>query len=72
MQLGAFSSRDAANQLVTNLRSKGYAAFILELRRDGKVLYRVRVGPERDRARAESVAERLSRDGFKASVTAHP
>ncbi len=32
--------------------ARGYAAFVLEYRADGQVLYRVRVGPEQDRARA--------------------
>lgn len=72
VQLGAFAGRDTASKLVADLRAKGYAAFMLELRRDGKVLYRVRVGPEPDRERAAAIAQRLSREGYKASVAAHP
>jgi DedD protein len=72
VQLGAFSTRDTAQKLVAELKTKGYAAFSLEYRSGGKVLYRVRVGPEQDRSRAEAIAMRLSKDGFKATVAPHP
>jgi DedD protein len=72
VQLGAFSGRETAAQLVARLRSKGFSAFVLEYRRDGKVLYRVRVGPEQDRNRAIAIAERLNRDGYRATVAPHP
>lgn len=72
VQLGAFAGRETAAQLVATLRSRGFAAFVLEYRRDGKVLYRVRVGPEQDRERAVAIAERLNRDGYKATVAPHP
>jgi len=48
------------------------AAFLLEYRASGKVLYRVRVGPEQDRARAEEIAARLAKDGFQPVVARHP
>ena len=72
VQLGAFAGRETAAQLVATLRSRGFAAFVLEYRRDGKVLYRVRVGPEQDRERAAAITERLNRDGYKATVAPHP
>lgn len=72
VQLGAFAGRETAARLVANLRAKGFAAFMLEYRRDGKVLYRVRVGPEQDRERALAIAERLDREGYKVSVAPHP
>lgn len=72
VQLGAFAGRETAAQLVATLRSKGFAAFVLEYRRDGKVLYRVRVGPEQDRERAVAIAERLNREGYRATVAPHP
>ena len=40
--------------------------------RAGQVLYRVRVGPEQDRARAEEIAARLAKDGFQPVVARHP
>ena len=72
VQLGAFSSQGKADELVTQLRKRGYAAFVLEYRATGKVLYRVRVGPEQDRARAAAIAERLAKDGFQPVVARHP
>ncbi|MDP9200047.1 MAG: SPOR domain-containing protein [Pseudomonadota bacterium] len=72
VQLGAFSTREKADDLVAKLRRNGYAAFMLEYRADGKVLHRVRVGPEQDRARAAAIAARLRKDGFQPVVAPHP
>jgi cell division septation protein DedD len=54
------------------LRSRGYAAFVLEYRGDGKLLHRVRVGPEQNRERAAAIAARLRKDGFQPVVAPHP
>jgi DedD protein len=72
VQLGAFSNRSKAEQLVADLRKRGYAAFLLEYRAGGQVLYRVRVGPEQDRERAREIAARLAKDGFEPVVARHP
>jgi len=72
VQLGAFSSQAKAEQLVAELRKRRYAAFVLEYRAGGQVLYRVRVGPEQDRARAVEIAARLAKDGFQPVVARHP
>lgn len=72
VQLGAFSNRAKAEQLVTELKKRRYAAFMLEYRASGQVLYRVRVGPEQDRSRAEEIATRLAKDGFQPVVARHP
>ncbi len=72
VQLGAFSTREKAEGLVSDLRRRGYAAFVLEYRAGGQVLHRVRVGPEQDRARAVAIAERLRKDGFQPVVAPHP
>ena len=72
VQLGAFSNKSKAEQLVTELRKRQFAAFVLEYRASGKVLYRVRVGPEQDRARAEAIAARLEKEGFQPVVARHP
>jgi len=72
VQLGAFSNRAKAEQLVTELKKRRYAAFMLEYRASGQVLYRVRVGPEQDRARAQEIAARLAKDGFQPVVARHP
>jgi DedD protein len=72
VQLGAFSSKAKAEQLVAELRKRQFAAFVLEYRANGQVLYRVRVGPEQDRARAEATAARLAKEGFQTVVARHP
>jgi DedD protein len=72
VQLGAFSNKSKAEQLVAELRKRQFAAFVLEYRASGKVLYRVRVGPEQDRARAEATAARLAKEGFEPVVARHP
>jgi DedD protein len=72
VQLGAFSNRSKAEQLVSELKKRRYAAFLLEYRASGQVLYRVRVGPEQDRARAVEIAARLAKDGFQPVVARHP
>src|SRR5262245_7434464 len=43
VQLGAFSNRSKAEQLVSQLKERRYPAFVLEYRASGQVLYRVRV-----------------------------
>jgi DedD protein len=72
VQLGAYSNRAKADEFVAELRKRRYSAFVLEYRASGKVLYRVRVGPEQDRARAEEIAERLAKDGYQPLVARHP
>jgi DedD protein len=57
---------------VGELRGRGYPAFIVEYRADGRVLHRVRVGPEQDRARADALAARLAKDGYPGTVARHP
>jgi DedD protein len=72
VQLGSFASRDNAERFATSLRAKGYTAFVAEFRGSGRVLYRVRVGPEQDRARAEAIGARLAREGHRGSIAPQP
>ena len=72
VQLGSFASRENAQKLVTELQHKGYSAFIAEYRGHDKVLFRVRIGPEQDRGRADALRLRLGHDGYNGTVTPHP
>jgi DedD protein len=72
VQVAALSSREAADRMAAELRQRGYPAFVLEYRADGRVFYRVRVGPEASRERADALAGRLQGEGMKTSVVAHP
>jgi DedD protein len=72
VQLGSFSSRENAERLAADLRKEGYAAFLSQLDTSDGALHRVRVGPQKDRESAESVAARLSAAGHKGQVVPHP
>lgn len=78
VQVGSFANRQNADRLTGELRRLGYRSFIAEgTSRAGK-LYRVRIGPEADRAAVEALAERvaaderLARDIRKGSIVPHP
>lgn len=72
VQVAALSSGDAATKLAADLKARGYSAFVLEHRADGRIFYRVRVGPESQRERADALAARLQGEGLKPTVVAHP
>ncbi len=59
VQVASLSNRDNAQSLVNKLRSKGYSAFLEQVSVKGRNLFRVRVGPEIDRKRAERMAEQV-------------
>jgi cell division septation protein DedD/uncharacterized membrane protein required for colicin V production len=68
VQVGAFSSTETARKLVKDLGGAGYRAFVSPVSKGGKTLYRVRVGPEADKAGAEQLAQRLKARGLPATV----
>ncbi|MEX1266225.1 MAG: SPOR domain-containing protein [Woeseia sp.] len=72
VQLGSFSNPDNAERLAAELRTKGYAAFLSQLKSNSGPLHRVRIGPQKDRDSAEAVARRLATDGHKGQVLPHP
>ena len=59
VQLGSFSERANALALRDRVRARKYAAFVEAVATSQGTIYRVRVGPERTRARAETLQERL-------------
>lgn len=77
VQVAALGSEAAARAMAADLQSRGYAAFVLEYRLNGKVYYRVRVGPESQRGRAQALASRLGGERFdgrplEPAVLRHP
>ncbi len=71
VQVGAFGSRANAQVLRDKLRADGYAAFVEAV--DASPRYRVRVGPEADKARAEQLQEKLQREfGHQGLVVRYP
>jgi DedD protein len=68
VQLGSFGSKDNADRLVRDMTAKGFNAFVAPITSGGRELYRVRVGPTRDRAAAEALATELRRVGQTGSI----
>ena len=70
VQVGTFSKEANAQRLVKELRDQGQSAFVMPLKAGGGTLYRVRVGPMKDRASAEAALRDLKASGAK--VVSHP
>jgi len=69
VQVAALSTPEAAQRLQGDLRSKGFHAFVEKADGQSRTLWRVRVGPEVDRARAEAIANDVKkRTGLDAIV----
>jgi cell division septation protein DedD len=64
LQAGAFSSQGDANRMQDNLRSSGMDAFIHKVRKDGKLLHRVRIGPFYNADNLRQAQQRLSQGGM--------
>lgn len=64
IQVASVATREGAGELESKLRAGGFSAFVEKAEVNGKIYYRVRVGPEVDRARAEQTAASL-RTRFK-------
>lgn len=74
VQLGALSSEADANALRDRARAAGFVAFHQRVNTDRGAVWRVRVGPEADRAAAERLRESVvDKLGLKdAIVVSHP
>jgi len=68
VQLGVFVNRASADRLDRTLRRQGFTPIVNEVTASGKRMYRVRVGPEIDRAAANALLKRLNEAGHKGSV----
>lgn len=72
VQLGSFSNQENAERLAAELRKQGYAAFLSRLDTGSGALHRVRIGPQKDRDGAASVAAQLGKSGHTGQVVPHP
>ena len=73
LQVGSFSSRKNADQLVKRLRAKKFPAFHEQATVNRKTVFRVRVGPELDRKLAESMQHRIEKEfKLKGQLVRHP
>ncbi len=59
VQLGAFKTEADANLLRGRLQAAGIAGYVDRLAADGQTLWRVRAGPEVNRANADKLRERI-------------
>ena len=73
VQLGSFTEEGNAQSLNEKLRMAGYPAFVEPLKKNGKISYRVRVGPEIRRSEADlllkNLKDKMKLDGI---VVAYP
>ena len=68
IQVGIFGDEDNAKSLRDTLRKKGFATDAKQIQGDQGLLYRVRVGPELDKSRAEKTKIRLQLNGLKGII----
>lgn len=62
VQLGSFSNQKNADELRGKLRKQEYHVYVDQTAQDGKTIYRVRIGPQRQRADAEQIRDKLVRE----------
>lgn len=74
VQIGALKSEDDANQLRDRARAAGFPAYVERAATGAGVLWRVRVGPELQRANAERVRDEIKAklNIADANVVVHP
>lgn len=60
VQVGSFSSDGNANALRDKLRKQGFVSFVEAIKGEKGMSYRVRVGPELTREKAEQLQQRLA------------
>ncbi len=72
VQVGSFNDKIKADILRQELQVRRMPAFVTTARVDGKLMYRVRVGPNLNREQADRWRERLERDmNLNANVVKH-
>lgn len=73
VQVGSFSKQSNALGLRDKLRDQGYSTFVEKVSTDNGPVYRVRVGPEVRRSKAEELQQELqAKLKLEGLVVAHP
>ncbi|VAW61576.1 hypothetical protein MNBD_GAMMA10-2307 [hydrothermal vent metagenome] len=73
LQLGSFFQEQNAEAMRDDLRAKGYAGYVDVLKKPGRIVYRVRIGPELDKRQLEKLkAEILKKEKIEGLVVRHP
>ncbi len=73
VQVGSFGNDAIAQKVAQEFKQKGYPAFVMPFKKEGKTLYRVRIGPQSQRSAADAVFAKLKHEGeTNVVVVAHP
>lgn len=76
IQVVSLSDRAKADALAKDLKGARIAAFVQEINAGGKTLYRVRIGPDKDRAKLEALLSPLgtrpSTAALRPQIVRHP
>ncbi|WP_417448900.1 septal ring lytic transglycosylase RlpA family protein [Kordiimonas sp.] len=64
IQVGAYSQRENANVQLSRLKRSGHTARVDRMESNGRNLWRVRLGPFKEKAQAEQKLDRVVADGF--------
>lgn len=72
VQLGSFASQATADGMIKSLRTKGYDAFVMPVKSGAATLYRVRIGPMKDRDAALEILRKVKEAAPGAAVVPHP
>ncbi len=65
VQIGAFTSKDNALQLMEKARGQGHSVYLSEEKRDGSIFYKVRVrSPGSGRDEAAALSKKLESEGY--------
>jgi DedD protein len=70
VQIGSYAREGTAERIAKQLRDQGQRAFVMPVKSGGATLYRVRVGPMKDRASAEAALRDVKSAG--AAIVSHP
>ncbi len=69
VRLGAFHSREAADNEVERAKAKGFPTKVVPITHNGRTLYRVQAGAFRNRSRAEAIKQDLQDASLDASIS---
>lgn len=70
VQIGSYAREATAERIAKQLRDQGQSAFVMPVKSGGATLYRVRIGPMKDRASAEAALRTVKSPG--AAIVPHP
>jgi DedD protein len=72
VQLGSFSSLASAERLAAEVRANHEDVFVMPVKSGATTLYRVRIGPLKDRAAADETLRQVKAKVSGAAIVAHP